>query len=156
MSETKECCPTFDPEPWQERVLEWKNKRFVKARVRSFLRIPMNYGTILTRTLKKIQQAGAETDDRVILSDENSLWGSDLYLPVSQAVPKAKMVELSGTFLAQVYSGPYRNIPLWVKDLNLRVLARGKRIRKIYFYYTTCPVCAKKVGKNYVVLFAEI
>ena len=156
MSETQECCPRFDPTPWEERILEWKNKRFVKARVRSFLRIPLNFGTVLARTQKKIQTAGAETDDPVILSDENSLWGSDLYVPVSQTLPKAKMVELSGTFLAQVYSGPYRNIPLWVKDLNYRVLARGKRIRKIYFYYTTCPVCAKKYGKNYVVLFAEI
>ncbi|MGE5758418.1 MAG: hydrolase [Sideroxydans sp.] len=29
-------------------------------------------------------------------------------------------------------------------------------MRKLYFYYTTCPKCAKKYGKNYVVILAEV
>lgn len=31
-----------------------------------------------------------------------------------------------------------------------------KEIQKLYFFYTTCPKCAKKHGKNYVVLFAQV
>jgi hypothetical protein len=26
----------------------------------------------------------------------------------------------------------------------------------MYFFYTTCPKCAKKYGKNYVVILAQI
>jgi len=26
----------------------------------------------------------------------------------------------------------------------------------MYFFYTTCPKCAKKYGKNYVVILAEV
>ena len=31
-----------------------------------------------------------------------------------------------------------------------------KKTKKIYFYYTTCPKCAKKYGHNYIVSFAEV
>ncbi len=157
MSDAHECCPRFNPAPWQERMLEWNNQPFTKDRVRSFLRIPLNFGLVMKRQLALIQKAGAEVPDMVVLSDENSLWGSDLYMEVSKAVPGARMEVLSGKFLAQVYEGPYRNIPKWIADLKRRAAAKGiTKIHKLYFYYTTCPVCAKKYGKNYVVLFAQI
>jgi hypothetical protein len=35
-------------------------------------------------------------------------------------------------------------------------LLKDKEIEKIYFYYTTCPKCAKLYGKNYTVIFAKI
>jgi len=28
--------------------------------------------------------------------------------------------------------------------------------RKLYFFYTTCPRCAQKYGKNYVVILAQV
>jgi hypothetical protein len=36
------------------------------------------------------------------------------------------------------------------------VKAKGKALQKLYFFYTTCPKCAKKYGKNYVVLLAQV
>jgi hypothetical protein len=33
---------------------------------------------------------------------------------------------------------------------------KGRKLKKLYFSYTTCPRCAKAYGKNYVVLFAQI
>jgi len=36
------------------------------------------------------------------------------------------------------------------------VKSKGNEARKIYFFYTTCPRCAKFYGKNYTVLVAEI
>jgi len=33
---------------------------------------------------------------------------------------------------------------------------QGNIGREGYFYYTTCPKCAKKYGKNYVVLLAQV
>ena len=34
--------------------------------------------------------------------------------------------------------------------------ARGSEPKKIYFFYTTCPKCAKAYGKNYMVGIAEV
>ena len=60
MVSENECCPKFDPAPWQERWLALDGRKFAKDRVRSFLRIPLNFGAVITRNMAAIQQAGAE------------------------------------------------------------------------------------------------
>jgi Bacterial hydrolase len=43
----------------------------------------------------------------MVLTDENSLWGTDVYLEVAKDVPGAGMTAISGTFPCQVFEGPY-------------------------------------------------
>jgi len=38
------CCDIFNPEPWDEKEIKWKDKIFVKDHVTSFLHIPLNFG----------------------------------------------------------------------------------------------------------------
>jgi len=151
-----ECCPKFDPTPWQEATLTWENKLFLQDRVRSFLHIPLNFGAVMTRGMATIEANSASPANPLVLSDENSLWGADVYLEVTKEIPGAKMATISGTFLTKVYEGPYQDIGKWVKDFKSFVGTRGHEMKKLYFYYTTCPKCAKKWGKNYVVLLARI
>jgi len=75
---------------------------------------------------------------------------------VSRDVPGATMANISGTFLCKAFEGPYQNIHKWIAEMKTFVQSRGKDIRTLYFYYTTCPKCAKKYGKNYVVILAQI
>ena len=149
------CCPRFDPEPWHEKVHFWKDKPFMLERVRCFLHVPLNFGAVVTRAQERIRAAGAGLPGDLRLSDEVSLWRSDLYLAVSRPVPGARMAALSGTFLSRVYEGPYNRVGEWAKDMREFVMSRGKQIRKLYFFYTTCPKCAKAYGENYVVLIAQ-
>jgi hypothetical protein len=79
-----------------------------------------------------------------------------VYLEVSKDVPGAKMASISGSFLCKVFEGPFRDISKWIGEMKTWVGAQGKTINKLYFYYTTCPKCAKVYGKNYVVLLARI
>mgnify|MGYP003526130734 CR=1 FL=1 len=44
-------------------------------------------------------------------------------------------------------------ITLGVADL---ARARGAEPKSAWFFYTTCPKCAKAYGKNYVVGIAEL
>jgi NMD protein affecting ribosome stability and mRNA decay len=44
----------------------------------------------------------------------------------------------------------------WIKEMKAFVEDKGKTLRKLYFFYTTCPKCAKKFGKNYVAILAQI
>ena len=152
----EECCPRFNPDPWHDKVITWKDKQFVRDHVTSIFHIPLNYGAVIERNDRQIRAAGAGTDTRIILTDENSLWGADVYIEVDKDVPNAKMTTVSGTFMTRVFEGPYRNIRQWIDDMNAYVAVNGKQIRKTYFYYTTCPKCAKKYGKNYVVILAEV
>jgi len=150
------CCPPFNPDPWDRKEIRWQDRLFLKDRVTSFLHIPLNFGSVMRRNMEKIQKAGALDTEQIVLSDKNSLWGADVYIAVSQSVAGSQTIPLSGTFLARVFEGPYKNIRRWMQEMETYVASQGRQIRKLYFFYTTCPRCAKKYGKNYVVLLAQI
>ena len=150
------CCKRFNPEPWEGKTITFRDKLFLKDHVTSFFHVPLNFGKVMTRSMEKIEQAGAKTVENVVLTDENSLWGADVYIAVDKEVPKSEMATLSGNFLSKVFEGPYKNVRNWVNEMQAYVKSEGKQMRKLYFYYTTCPKCAKAYGKNYVVLLAKM
>ena len=153
---TDECCPRFDPKPWDEVTLTWKDKRFVKDHVTSFLHIPLNFGKVMKRNVETIEAVDAGPEIMVVLSDENSLWGADVYIEVTKDIPGASMATISGTFLSKVFEGPYRNMRRWIEEMRAFVQNKGKSLQKMYFFYTTCPKCAKEYGRNYVVILAQV
>lgn len=150
------CCPRFDPEPWDEKEVTWHDKLFVKDHVRSFFHIPLNFGRVMVKNMGRIEAADALLDEPLMLSDEKSLWGSDIYIAVKNEVPEAEMERISGTFLTKVFEGPYRDAGKWVKDMEAYVRSKGKDVEKMYLFYTTCPKCAKFYGKNYTVTLAKV
>jgi len=150
------CCPIFDPEPWDEKEVTWQDKLFTKDHVTSFLHIPLNFGKVVTRNMKMIEDAEAGDPQNLMLSDEKSLWGADVYIAVSKEVPSAKQERVSGTFLTKVFEGGYQNAGKWAKEMESYVRSKGKEIKKMYFWYTTCPKCAKVYGKNYTVILALV
>ena len=150
------CCPRFNPEPWDEKEISWQDNLFIKDHIRSFLHIPLGFGKVMTKNMEMIEAASALAPEPLTLSDENSLWGSDIYIAVSKEVPQAENVRISGTFLTKVFEGPYKNIGKWVKEMKAYVKAKGREMKKMYFFYTTCPACAKVYGKNYTVILAMV
>lgn len=150
------CCDPFNPKPWEDKEITWKDKLFVKDHVTSFLHIPLNMGQKIIKNMGLIEKVKAKAPYQLMLTDEKSMWGSDIYIDVSKQVPGAQMATLTGTFLTKVFEGPYQNVGRWAKDMITYVKNKGKKLKKLYFSYTTCPKCAQAYGKNYVVLFAQI
>lgn len=91
--EIQECCPVFDPAPWDNKTHNWVDKPFIRDYLMQFFHMPLPsmMGKVIGRMWKKAQDAG-----------------------------------------------------------------QGKKAKKYYFYYTSCPKCAKKFGHNYIVAFAEV
>jgi len=110
------CCPRFNPEPWDEKEITFQDRLFVKDHVRSFLHIPLDFGKVMVRNMEMIKQAGALAPQPLMLSDEKSLWGVDIYIAVSKSVPGAEMARISGSFLTKVFEGPYKNAGAWARD----------------------------------------
>lgn len=150
------CCPKFEPEPWSQKEITWEGKKFVTDRVRSIFHIPLNFKSVMIRNVALIEAAQAKPENMLVLSDENSLWGADVYIEVTKDVPGARMTTLSGTFLTKVFEGPYKNMGAWMAEMKEYVKRVGREFKKLYCYYTTCPKCAKEYGKNYVVLLAQV
>lgn len=113
-------------------------------------------GQKIIKNMGLIEKVKAKAPYQLMLTDEKSMWGSDIYIDVSKQVPGAQMATLTGTFLTKVFEGPYQNVGRWAKDMITYVKNKGKKLKKLYFSYTTCPKCAQAYGKNYVVLFAQI
>ncbi|MDD3006860.1 MAG: hypothetical protein PHX30_04755 [Candidatus Pacebacteria bacterium] len=162
METTKEsiCCPRFDPTLWDEKTVVWENKLFVKKNLPAFLHMPLpgTIGKMMTGISAKIETAGAKPTDQdfLWLSYDPSPWKSENYIHVTKEVPGLENVTLSGTFMTKVFDGPFNAVPEWIKEMDLYMSAQNKKAQKYYFYYTTCPKCAKKYGHNYVVMFAKI
>ena len=150
------CCPPFDPEPWRDAEIIWKDKPFVKDHVTSFFHVPLNLGRTVVRNMKLIEAADALPEQNLMLTDEKSRWGADVYIDVSRDVPGAQMATLSGTFLTRVYDGPFSEVGRWTRDVDAWLSERGETLDALYFAYTTCPRCARAYGHNYVVLFARV
>lgn len=151
-----ECCPPFDPTPWDDKLLEWEDKKFVKDHVFTFFHMPMNFGSVMKRLDKKVSNSGAEMQDWLCLSDHTSKWKMDVYLAVDKEVHDIENTTLSGKFYSKVYEGPFKDTGKWCKDYESQVEAKGLKIKKWFMWYTTCPKCAKKYGKNYVPIVSEV
>jgi hypothetical protein len=114
--QSQECCPRFDPTPWDGKVFEWKNKKFIKDSVPTQFYMPLNFGEVITRMTEKVAKYGAEIPDWLCLSDHTSESNMDLYLAVDKEVKDAKNVTLSGKFLSKVYEGNFENTGEWCRD----------------------------------------
>ena len=74
------CCPKFRPENWDEKIFNFDELKFIKASTKSFMHMPINMGSVMTKTFGAIQGAKAETTEQyLILSKDISSWKSDHY-----------------------------------------------------------------------------
>ena len=142
------CCPRFNPKDWDGKTFEFKNKPFVRMTTRSFLYMPLNLGSQMTRTWASIVEAKADTSEFVAMTYDLSPWQAEHFLAVAKSVPGQENIKMSGKFRAKVFEGPYQDAPKWIKAMNTK--------GKVYLYYTTCPKCQKVYGKNYVVALAQL
>lgn len=150
------CCPEFNPELWDDKVFDWQDKKFVKDTVFTFFFMPINFGSVMKRLDERVHNANASMPDWLCLSDHISKWKMDVYLAVDKEIPDAKNITLSGKYFSKVYEGPFKDTGKWCKDFEAEAKIKGLNIKKWFMWYTTCPKCAKKYGKNYVAIMAQV
>ena len=151
-----ECCPKFDPTPWDGKLFEWNKKKFITEKVSTFLHMPVNFGSVMKKLDETVRNAHATIPDHICLSDHTSKWNMNVYLAVDKEIPGAENMTLSGKFLSKVYEGPFQDTGKWCTDFEQFAASKGMTISKWYMWYTTCPKCTKKYGKNYVVIIAQV
>ncbi len=154
---TTGCCPQFNPEGWDGQELHFRDKKFLHATTRSAMHIPLNMGKVFDRVGNHMLDAEAwDTDNMIILSREISPWKAEHFFSTDKDVPDEEMTTLSGDFVTKVFEGPYREARNWSEEMKDLAREKGGEAKDVYFFYTTCPKCAKAYGKNYVVGVAEI
>ena len=118
--------------------------------------MPLNFGSVMKTLDEKARNAQVVIPDGMCLSDHTSKWNMNVYLAVDKAIPGEENTTLNGRFFSKVYEGSFQDTGRWCKDFEQVASSKGMKISKWYMWYTTCPKCAKKYGKNYVVIIAQV
>lgn len=152
------CCGVPNIEDWQDKNLTFENRHFVRLYTKSFLYMPLNMGKIMKKLDIMAREANVTlpVEQAMTLSRDISPWKAEQLYAVSQPVKGADNVTLNGEMLSKVFEGPYKEAGSWHKTMQQYVKGSGKELQALYFFYTTCPKCAKHYGKNYVVALAQV
>ena len=152
-----DCCPRFNPEPWDKREFTFEDLHFVKAVTRSLFYMPLNMNSVMPKIQGAIARAKASPKDKYfMLSKDLSPWKSEHYLLVESEVPGYPRQTITGTWYSQVFEGPFHNMGIWMKEFNEELKFLNTAALDYAAFYTTCPNCVRTYGKNYVVLFGKI
>jgi hypothetical protein len=152
------CCAAPNIEFWDEKEITFENKRFIRMYTRSFFYMPLNMSKVMTKLQKVARDANASMppQDAMTLSRDISPWRAEQLYAVTKELPSADNVLLLGTFFSKVFEGPYKNTEQWHSIMQSYATRQSDKSNKTYFFYTTCPKCAKHYGKNYVIGLVEI
>jgi hypothetical protein len=156
MKDQSICCPEFNPQNWDNKTHIWENKKFIKDTICTFFYMPLNFGSVMKRLDKIVTFANADIPDYLCLSEHISKWKMNVYLAVDKEIDTAENIQISGKFFSKVYEGAFNKTGEWCADFEQTAKAQNMTIKKMYMWYTTCPKCAKKYGKNYVVIISQI
>ena len=140
MAESQECCPPFDPAPWDQQTFEWQSKRFIRETVRTFFYVPINFGAVMKRLVGKVVKAQATMPDAICLADHVSRWRMDVYLAVDKEIPNAENTTLSGRFLSKVPAIPAFGSSGTIWPLRLLTLIDDRSTGSFLSPRTSCPM----------------
>ena len=98
----------------------------------------------------------ADPDNTIVLSRDLSPWETEHFFAADRRVPDEEMTTLSGDYITRVFEGPYARAREWHAEMQDLAQGGDGEPGRVYFYYTTCPKCAKAYGRNFVVGLAEV
>tara|TARA_R110002033_G_scaffold166331_1_gene204889 strand:- start:116703 stop:117197 length:495 start_codon:yes stop_codon:yes gene_type:complete len=162
MNETiDDCCPVFDVEKWNHKEFKWNQKKFIKESIPEFFHIPFPpmIGKRVTKMMKLVEDSACLNQDKkeiLLLFKDRSPFIGEIYLSVTDTVPNAKNVMLSGTYMSRVFDGAFKEVPKFIKKMNSYLMEQNKKAKNYYIHYAYCPKCAEKGDHNYMILFAEL
>jgi hypothetical protein len=161
MTTEKICCPKFNPEKWDQKTFNWSNKLFIKESMPTFFHIPFfpiigKKITKMCQLMEVAQKVEADKEDMLMLFHDPSAFKSEIYLSVTGPVSEANNVNISGNFIAKVFTGSYNAVPKFMKQMDEYLVSQGKKAKDYYIHYAYCPKCAKKYGDNFMIIFAQI
>jgi hypothetical protein len=154
---TTGCCARFNPSGWDGQILHFESKPFLRATTRSLAHVPLNMGPVFTRVQGHVAAAGAEDANQMfVMSRDLSAFTGEHLFAVTKDVPGEEMTTLSGDFATKTFEGPYSQVRFWRDEMQAVARKTGHEPGRIWFFYTTCPKCAKAYGQNPVVGVVEL
>ena len=87
------CCPAFDSTPWDNKILTWHNKRFIKTKIKTFFYMPIGYGNAMTKLQTLADKYNAKIE-YLCLSKNTSMWNIEVFLEVDKEIPNIEKISI--------------------------------------------------------------
>jgi len=126
------CCRDSIPNHGRKRGII-QGKAVPQGSCEEYFTYPLNFDKIMVKNMEKIQAADALSPEPLMLSDEKSLWGADVYIAVSKEVPEPRWKRYPGLFLSKVFEGSYKNMGKWAKEMQGYVKSKVKNLKRCIF-----------------------
>jgi len=159
--QNQDCCPEFSKEKWDRKTFSWDQKRFIKESMPAFFHMP--FPPLISKKMKKMCDLAERSEadipdisDALVLFHDPSAFRSEIYYSVTREVEGANNTNLSGTYAARVFDGPYNAVPKYIKEMEDYLSKEDQEAKDYFVHYAYCPKCSKKFGHNYMILFARV
>lgn len=151
------CCAVPNMDDWDGRTIDL-HQRFIRMHTRSLFHVPLTMGRVMKALDDAATRAGARMPDEsaMLLSRDLSPWRAEQLYAVSAPVAGVDNVVLEGTFASRVFEGPYSQASAWRDSLVEYAESMGRDVAEVYFFYTTCPKCARHYGRNLVIVLGRL
>lgn len=152
------CCAIPNVKDWDKKIVKFENRHFIRMYTKSFLHVPLNMAKVMKSLNEAATSANAnlEPEQAIILSRDISAWKAEQLYGVSKPIEGLDNVTLNGTFITMVFEGPYQDAKKWYDTAIDYAKGQRNEVDNVYFFYTTCPKCAKHYGKNYTISLTQI
>lgn len=155
--DSRQCCTLLNEDDWQQKEHIWNNRVFYTQHYNALFYIPLNIGKIISTSYEMLDKKGLLKKDGLILCRNESFWGGEICIEITETCPDLNTVTLSGHFISKFYEGSsYKDSGSWHNDMKQYVDSLGLHALEYCSYYATCPDCKKKFGKVQTVIFAKI
>lgn len=152
------CCAIPNVDAWRDKIVSFENKPFIEMHSSSIMFVPINLGKIMTQIQETATAVHASPSPVQVmtLSRDLSPWKAEQLYAVTKPIDGAANVTLTGTYATKVFEGDYKRVKDWYTEMEDYAKHLGHDAKEIYFFYTTCPKCAKHYGKNYTIGFVKL
>ncbi len=156
--EEEKCCELLNPEEWDKKTIELKNRNFVKKHYTALFYMPIGLDKVLKGLMK-------ELDEKKLLSDKHPfmLWrnegmfGGDICIAVKKKDPAYETETISGSYFTMFFEGKgYQEAGKWHKAMKEEMERRKLKAKEVLSEYALCPGCAKKYGKVQAILYGRL
>jgi len=152
------CCRNIDLSKWNLKQVKWKRKPFYVVKYGTFFHIPLGIGKAMVQGMETAVKKYHTPQPDFWLSKDTGLFSAKMMFSVERASSSDPDIEeLTGTFVARGFQGPYKNMGNFIRVFIEQVQQKfKKKPTELLFWYVNCPKCAKKQGGPKIVIFGKI
>ncbi len=149
-------CPRLVREEWDRQIHQWDKKPFYALPYRSFFGWPTNLARQTAAAVDLLSRRGLLESIPINFAVNEQSFGGTLLISINRNVKDLETRAISGKFMSFFFEGKYTQRTDWIRQVYRYGRANNLNFHELYFWYATCPTCAKKQGYAQVVIFGKI